>query len=298
MNRFNKINTKFTHKSYIYVLGFCLSFMLSIVFIENLANKNEGKNFSSSEKSRFNQTQSNNFIKKIDSKKMAVLPVKNKEYISVSEKKKRFINSLLPIVKDTNLEILEKRNVLFHIDKKIKNNNLNVLEAKVLKKMFREYKIKNNDISELKKRLDIVPISMAIAQAAIESGWGTSRFALEGNALFGQWTWSGEGIKPAGADNDATHKIMKFKILKSSVRAYQRNLNTHSSYKQFRLARAELRDNKMKLDSLILSNYLDKYAETGDEYVKILKQIIKQNNLTELDDAKLLPSSKKLKSLI
>ena len=160
MNRFNKINTKFTHKSYIYVLGFCLSFMLSIVFIENLANKNEGKNFSSSEKSRFNQTQSNNFIKKIDSKKMAVLPVKNKEYISVSEKKKRFINSLLPIVKDTNLEILEKRNVLFHIDKKIKNNNLNVLEAKVLKKMFREYKIKNNDISELKKRLDIVPISM------------------------------------------------------------------------------------------------------------------------------------------
>ena len=91
---------------------------------------------------------------------------------------------------------------------------------------------------------------------------------------------------------------MKFKILKSSVRAYQRNLNTHSSYKEFRFARAELRDNKMKLDSLVLSNYLDKYAETGKEYVKILKQIIKQNSLTELDDVKLLPSSKKLKSLI
>ena len=91
---------------------------------------------------------------------------------------------------------------------------------------------------------------------------------------------------------------MKFKILKSSVRAYQRNLNTHSSYKEFRMARAELRDNKRNLDSLILANYLDKYAETGKEYVKILKKIIKQNNLKDFDDVKLLPSSIQLKSLI
>ena len=146
--------------------------------------------------------------------------------------------------------------------------------------------------------MDIVPVSLAIAQAAKETGWGTSRFALEGNALFGQWTWSGEGIKPAGADDDATHKVMKFKILKSSVRAYQRNLNTHSSYKQFRIARAELRDNKIKLDSLLLVNYLDKYAETGKEYTKILKKIIQQNSLADFDDVKLLPSSIQLKSLI
>jgi Bax protein len=146
--------------------------------------------------------------------------------------------------------------------------------------------------------MDIIPVSLAIAQAAKETGWGTSRFALEGNALFGQWTWSGEGIKPAKSDSNATHKIMKFKILQSSVRAYQRNLNTHSSYKQFRMARAELRDNKRILDSLILANYLDKYAETGKEYIKALKKIIEQNNLTDFDDAKLLPSSIKLKSLI
>ena len=122
--------------------------------------------------------------------------------------------------------------------------------------------------------MDIIPVSIAIAQAAKETGWGTSRFALEGNALFGQWTWSGEGIKPANADSDATHKVMKFKILKSSVRAYQRNLNTHSSYKEYRMARAELRDNKRNLDSLILANYLDKYAETGKEYVKTLKKLL------------------------
>jgi Bax protein len=146
--------------------------------------------------------------------------------------------------------------------------------------------------------MDTIPVSLAIAQAAKETGWGTSRFALEGNALFGQWTWSGEGIKPAKASNDTTHKIMKFKILKSSVRAYQRNLNTHSGYKEFRMARAELRDNGRNLDSLILANYLNRYAETGQEYVKIIKQIIKQNNLTDFDDVKLLPSSIQLKSLI
>ena len=146
--------------------------------------------------------------------------------------------------------------------------------------------------------MDEVPVSMAIAQAAKETGWGTSRFAQEGNALFGQWTWSGEGIKPSDADDDSTHKVMKFKVLQASVRAYQRNLNTHSSYKDFRSARAELRDEGKKLDSMILTEYLDKYAETGKEYVKVLQQIIKQNNLTDFDDAKLLPSSIDLESLI
>ena len=146
--------------------------------------------------------------------------------------------------------------------------------------------------------MDEVPTSMAIAQAAKETGWGTSRFALEGNALFGQWTWSGEGIKPAGAEDDTTHKVMKFKVLQASVKAYQRNLNTHSSYREFRSARAELRDNGKNLDSLVLSKHLDKYAETGKEYVKILQQIIRQNKLTDFDDAKLLPSSIELESLI
>ena len=154
------------------------------------------------------------------------------------------------------------------------------------------------DLSILKIRIDEIPVSLALAQAAKETGWGTSRFAQEGNALFGQWTWSGEGIKPANAEDDSTHKVMRFKILQASVKAYQRNLNTHSSYKDFRSARAELRDEGKKLDSMILTEYLDKYAETGKEYVKILQQIIRQNDLTDFDDAKLLPSSKDLESLI
>ena len=91
---------------------------------------------------------------------------------------------------------------------------------------------------------------------------------------------------------------MKFKILQASVRAYQRNLNTHSSYKEFREARAIQRDNDGKLNSLELVKYLDKYAETGKEYIVVLKKIIEQNSLTDFDGVKLLPSSKKLKKLI
>ena len=90
--------------------------------------------------------------------------------------------------------------------------------------------------------MDEIPVSMAIAQAAKETGWGTSRFAQEGNALFGQWTWSGEGIKPSEAGQDTNHKVAKFRILKSSVRAYLRNLNTHSSYSEFIKERAALNE--------------------------------------------------------
>ena len=146
--------------------------------------------------------------------------------------------------------------------------------------------------------MDEVPVSIAIAQAAKETGWGVSRFAQEGNALFGQWTWSGEGIKPAGAEDNTSHKVMRFKVLQASVKAYHRNLNTHSSYREFRRSRAQLRDEGKALDSLMLTEYLDKYAETGKEYVKILQQIIKQNQLTDFDDAKLLPTSIELESLI
>ena len=171
-------------------------------------------------------------------------------------------------------------------------------EKKWLNSKFKQYGVLNKDTSTLKVRMDIVPVSLAIAQAAKESGWGTSRFAIEGNALFGQWTWSGEGIKPAGIDSEEKHKVMKFKVLKASVRAYQRNLNTHGSYKQFRSERANMRDSDVELDSLILADFLDKYAATGKEYTKIIKQIIKQNNLQDFDKVKLLPSSIQLKNII
>jgi Bax protein len=226
---------------------------------------------------------------------LTLLPHEIKQIENTKKRKNLFIKIILPLVIKENNNIKFDRKKLFAILNKSKNT---MREKKWLESKFKQYGVLNKDLSTLKIRMDEIPVSMAIAQAAKETGWGTSRFAQEGNALFGQWTYSGEGIKPAAADDDSTHKVMRFKVLQASVKAYQRNLNTHSTYKDFRSARAELRDAGKKLDSTILSQYLDKYAETGKEYVKILQQIIKQNNLEDFDDAKLLPASIELESLI
>ena len=226
---------------------------------------------------------------------LTLLPAEITKIENVKKRKDLFIQIILPLVIAENNNIKLDRKKLFTILNKNKNS---MAEQNWLNSKFKQYGVISKDLPTLKVRMDEIPTSMIIAQAAKETGWGTSRFAQEGNALFGQWTWSGEGIKPANADKDTTHKIMKFNVLQASVKAYQRNLNTHSSYRDFRSARAEMRDNGEKLDSTALTEHLDSYAETGKEYVKILQQIIRQNNLEDFDDAKLLPSSIELKSLI
>tara|TARA_B100000795_G_scaffold156274_1_gene117244 strand:+ start:63 stop:1223 length:1161 start_codon:yes stop_codon:yes gene_type:complete len=226
---------------------------------------------------------------------LTLLPEEIKMIENVKKRKNLFIQIILPLIIKENNNIKLDRKKLFSILNKSKNT---ISEKNWLNSKFKQYGVVNKDLSTLKIRMDEIPVSMAIAQAAKETGWGTSRFAQEGNALFGQWTWTGAGIKPAGADNDSTHKVMKFRVLQASVKAYQRNLNTHSSYKGFRSTRAELREKNKKLDSIILSEHLDRYAETGKKYVKILQQIIRQNNLEDFDDAKLLPTSIELESLI
>ncbi len=226
---------------------------------------------------------------------LTLLPAEIKMIESSKQRKEFFIQIILPLILQENNNIKLDRKRLFTIINKSNNSNL---EKKWLNKKYKQYGVKNKDLSILKIRMDEIPVSLAIAQAAKETGWGTSRFAQEGNALFGQWTWSGEGLKPKDADKSQGHKVMKFNVLQASVRAYQRNLNTHKSYKNLRKARAELRDRNKPLDSLVLVKYLNEYAETGAKYVEVLTQIIKQNDLKDFDDAKLLPSSIKLESLI
>ena len=226
---------------------------------------------------------------------LTLLPAEIKMIENVKKRKEFFIQIILPLILEENKNIKLDRKRLFSIINKSNNSNT---EKKWLEKKYRQYGIPSRDLSVLKRRMDIVPVSLAIAQAAKETGWGTSRFAQQGNALFGQWTWSGEGLKPKDAEKSEGHKVMKFNVLQASVRAYQRNINTHSSYEDFRLARAKLRDLGEPLDSIILSEHLDKYAETGNQYVKVLQKIIKQNDLKDFDDAKLLPSSIELESLI
>ena len=226
---------------------------------------------------------------------LTLLPNELKMMVNTKKRKEFFIQIVLPLIIKENNIIKKDRRTLFDI---INKSNNTTLELSWLKKKYKQYGIKSKDLSTLKIRMDEIPVSLAIAQAAKETGWGTSRFAQEGNALFGQWTWSGEGLKPRDAKEGEDHKVMKFNILQASVRAYQRNLNTHSTYKDFRKARAELRDSKNSLDSIILSKYLNKYAETGNQYVEVLQKIIIQNKLQDFDDAKLLPSSSDLESLI
>ena len=233
--------------------------------------------------------------KKVKPIRLSLLPNEMKSIESSGKRKSLFIKIILPLVLEENNRIIIDRKKLFSILNKNKNSKD---EIKWLNQKFKQYGVVNKDLATLKVRMDIIPVSLAIAQAAKETGWGTSRFAIEGNALFGQWTWSGEGIKPAGADTDATYKVMKFNVLKASVRAYQRNLNTHSSYKKFRFVRAQLRDDNKELDSLKLAEYLDNYAQTGTEYTKVLKQIIQQNQLKDFDEVKLLPLSVKYKNII
>ncbi len=210
---------------------------------------------------------------------------------STKLKKETFIQIVLPLVVAENERIIEDREKLKVLSEKKYTTDL---EKQWLRQKLLEYKVKKGDLKELMTRMDIIPTSIALAQAAKESGWGTSRFALEGNAIFGQWTWSGQGIAPLNRESDKNHKILKFPILRASVKAYQNNLNTHKSYKNFRDKRQNLREKKKKLIGLELTDTLKNYAQTGSEYTKKLNQIILQNRLTDFELVKLVGSVKQV----
>jgi len=219
------------------------------------------------------------------------LPKDLKTLGNTKKKRELFIKIVLPLILDENEKIQKDREKLFSI----LNKNFNTVGERVwLKRRFKEYKIEDKDLSKLKMRMNIIPVSIALAQAANESGWGTSRFALEGNALFGQWTWSKKGISPKNQDPDKTHKVLQFQVLKASVRAYKNNLNTHNAYKEFREKRAQLSGDSGKFTGLDLAKYLKRYAANGEQYIRILEDIIVKNSLTDFDKANLLPT--KLKS--
>jgi len=218
------------------------------------------------------------------------LPKDLKSLGDTRQKRELFIKIVLPLILNENNKITDDRKKLFLI----LNKDFNTVGERVwLKRRFKEYKIEDKDTGKLKMRMDIIPVSLALAQAANESGWGTSRFALEGNALFGQWTWSKKGISPKNKDPNKTHKVLQFQILKASVKAYKNNLNTHNAYKKFREARAKLRQEGKRIIGLDLSKYIKNYASIGEKYVEIIESIIVKNSLTDFDKANLLPIKSK-----
>ena len=213
------------------------------------------------------------------------------ELKNIRLKKDTFIKIVLPLVVAENERIIADRKKLLSLYKK---KNTTDEEKQWLRQKLLEYKVKKGNMDELLLRIDIIPTSIALAQAAKESGWGTSRFALEGNAIFGQWTWSGQGIEPLERGINENHKILKFPILRASVKAYQNNLNTHKSYLKFRDKRSFLREKNKVISGLELTDTLKNYAQTGSDYIKILNQIIKQNKLSDFEPVRLVTSVKKI----
>ena len=198
---------------------------------------------------------------------------------STKKKKETFLKILLPLIVAENEKIEKDRKKLFKL---LKANN-KPENQKWINKKYKDYKISKREINDLIEKMDVIPISIALAQAAKESGWGTSRFALEGNAIFGQWTWKGDGIEPLEKTENQNHKILKFPLLRASVKAYITNLNTHNGYKDFRKKRFQLRNQNKALTGEALIDELDNYAQTGKEYTKVLRQIIEQNDLDEFE---------------
>ncbi len=227
------------------------------------------------------------------------LPETLKTTYSAKEKKRLFTSSMLPIILRANELILADRQRLFVIKSKLsQGKNLAKAERKWLQKTAKLYRVSltdkpdSKDIEAMLVKIDVVPVSLALAQAAMESGWGTSRFAQNGNALFGEWVWGDEatGIVPSGRDEGKTHKVKSFDYLLDSVRSYMANLNRHKSYNDLRRRRAELREHSLEITGTALAPALVDYSERGTDYVNDILSIINYNDLGPLDHALLTRS--------
>ena len=152
-----------------------------------------------------------------------------------------------------------------------------------------KYESNDSNLGNLLIRVDVVPISLALAQAAIESGWGTSRYSREGNAIFGQYTFDKKnGLKPLRRDENDKFYIKKFANLSASVRSYLKNINTHQAYENFRERRKQLRMSGDNLSGYQLANFLSSYSERKQDYVNDIKEIMKSNNFLKYDKNNML----------
>ena len=218
--------------------------------------------------------------------------------LEVELRKSLFFRSVMPLILAVNETIKEERRRLLVVRRIVgRGAPLGDMDRRWLAGLAIRYQMRGGDgseallsppeIAELARRVDALPVSMALAQAAVESAYGTSRFARQGNALFGQWS-TGQGIVPLKRREAAgDHRIAAFGTLLKSARAYAMNLNTHAAYREFRLSRAARRGDGGAFDGHALAAYLGPYAETGAEYVAIVRRVIRQNGLGRLDGARL-----------
>jgi Bax protein len=215
--------------------------------------------------------------------------------VTVLTKKRIFFRALAPLALRSNELILDDRERALGLSQQLAAGGqidgddrqwLAALAVKYGVLKDEDQPLDRQALDELKVRLDVVPVSLVLAQCAEESGWGTSRFAAEGNALFGQWSWGGEGIKPEQQrEGMGDYRIAAFETPLASVMAYMMNLNTHAAYAALRARRAQMRANGERISGWDLAATLDKYSERGAAYVDSLHGIMRVNKLEPTDDA-------------
>jgi Bax protein len=210
---------------------------------------------------------------------------------SIEVKKQQFFDYLQDYIIAENEHILAVREELRpYVDIVNSGVGLSPRERAWVLELAEEYRVDSSELGDreivniLWRRVDKVPVSLALAQAANESAWGTSRFTLEGNNLFGQWCYEeGCGIVPARRPEGATHEVKRFESVQNGVRAYLLNINSHPSYQDLRELRQRLRREDRQLDSLLLATGLSRYSQRRYNYVDEVQNIIIQNNLRERD---------------
>lgn len=207
------------------------------------------------------------------------------EFSDIKEKKRAFFEFLLPLVHEANARIMSERKL---IKKWRDGNKLTTAEQKKLEKILVKYRVTTDDIDEqetlLLRRVYLIPPSLVLAQAANESAWGSSRFAREGNNLFGQWCFSiGCGIIPGERNHRSKHEVQVFETPFESVSSYMRNLNSHPQYQELRRIREQYLQENKTINGLLLAEGLLGYSERGEEYVIEIKDMIRFNKLQQLD---------------
>ena len=215
--------------------------------------------------------------------------------LSVADKKKLFFRLIAPIVLRINVLILEDRTRAKELTRRLAQGQsvtpddqawLTALAVKYKVLKSTSERLDSDAFPELLLRVDVVPPSLSLAQAASESGWGTSRFAAQGNSLFGQWTW-GKGLKPAQQRSSelGDYRIAAFDSTAQAAYSYALNLNTARAYRDLRLKRADLRRQGLRISGTVLAETLLNYSERGQAYVGDLKALIRNNRLDDADDA-------------
>ena len=206
------------------------------------------------------------------------------------ERKTAFINYLYPLIEESNALITKQRETVLALKKQTIDSQLSWWQQIQINKLAARYKMddfdsnSDDDWKKLSTRVNITPPAMALAQAAKESGWGTSRFASEGNNFFGQWCYTkGCGLIPKARQPGKSHEVAVFTSAKASVQAYMLNINTHQAYRELRKIRGKLQKTGKTLSGIDLVEGLNAYSERGSIYVKELRSMIKFNELDKFD---------------